>query len=263
MNTAPEVLKNRFGHRQFRSRQAEIVATVLAGENALVIMPTGMGKSLCYQVPAIVLAEQARGEEAQSTVTQGNATADSGSGIRQNSSPPVHAKGCLAASTTKAPLTLVISPLIALMKDQVDALIAKGVSAAFVNSSLTRDLREQRYQQIEDGDFDLLYVTPERFRKSEFVTVLAARKIVLLAVDEAHCISEWGHDFRPDYTRVGDIRHQLGCPTTIALTATATPEVQTDIARQLGLELLNDEQVNVDREVEAPAETRAETKREV
>jgi ATP-dependent DNA helicase RecQ len=132
-------------------------------------------------------------------------------------------------------LTLVISPLIALMKDQVDALNRTGVDAAFINSSLQRHEREQRYADVQAGKFDLLYVTPERFRKSEFVEVISSRQILLLAVDEAHCISEWGHDFRPDYTRVGEIRETLGNPTTIALTATATPSVQQDIVRQLGL----------------------------
>ena len=133
-------------------------------------------------------------------------------------------------------MTLVISPLIALMKDQVDALVRKGVDATFVNSSLVRDEREKRYRNIGDGKYDLLYVTPERFRKQDFCEVIGKRKIVLLAVDEAHCISEWGHDFRPDYTRVGEIRNSIGNPTTIALTATATKDVQVDIVKQLGLE---------------------------
>ena len=128
-----------------------------------------------------------------------------------------------------------ISPLIALMKDQVDALVEKGVDAAFVNSSLQRHERVARYADIENGKYDLLYVTPERFRKPDFCEIIAKRNIVLLAVDEAHCISEWGHDFRPDYTRVGEIRQSLGNPTTIALTATATPDVQADIVRQLQL----------------------------
>ena len=162
-------------------------------------MPTGMGKSLCFQVPAIAMAESAP-----------------------------DARG----------LSLVMSPLIALMKDQVDALNRKGVSATFINSSLERQQREHRYRGISEGMWDLLYVTPERFQKPEFLEVLSQRTVVLLAIDEAHCISQWGHDFRPDYTRVGDIRKSLGSPTTIALTATATVEVQNDIAHQLGLELV-------------------------
>ncbi len=205
VQTPTSVLQAIFGHAEFRGRQAEIIERILAGQHALVIMPTGMGKSLCYQVPAILLAEKNR-----------------------RAPTPV-------LETGKIPLTLVISPLIALMKDQVDALNRKGVDAAFINSSLQRQQREQRYAEVEAGRFDLLYVTPERFRKTDFVEVIASRKIVLLAVDEAHCISEWGHDFRPDYTRVGEIRETLGNPTTIALTATATPHVQQDIIRQLSL----------------------------
>lgn len=162
---------------------------VLARQHALVIMPTGMGKSLCYQIPAL---------------------AQDG-------------------------LTLVISPLIALMKDQVDGLVARGIDAAYINSSLTRVEREARYAAVAAGKYRLLYVTPERFRKPEFVELIARRRIDLLAVDEAHCISAWGHDFRPDYTRLREFRKILGDPTTIALTATATPEVQTDIITQLGL----------------------------
>ena len=140
-----------------------------------------------------------------------------------------------SVALTNRPLTLVLSPLIALMKDQVDALMAKRINATFINSSLQRNERQRRYQQISEGEWDLLYVTPERFRKQEFLDVLKKRDIALLAVDEAHCISQWGHDFRPDYTRVGEIRKLMGSPNTIALTATATPEVQVDIVRQLDL----------------------------
>lgn len=196
--SASQILESVFGHRQFRGRQAEIINRILDDQHALVIMPTGMGKSVCYQVPAILLAQQSR-------------------------------------KLTRPPLSLVISPLIALMKDQVDALVEKGVDAAFVNSSLQRHERVARYADIENGKYDLLYVTPERFRKPDFCEIIAKRNIVLLAVDEAHCISEWGHDFRPDYTRVGEIRQSLGNPTTIALTATATPDVQADIVKQLQL----------------------------
>jgi len=194
-----QILNSTFGHNQFREPQGAIIERTLGGNHSLVIMPTGMGKSLCFQVPAIALANE-----------------------------PSEKRG----------LTLVISPLIALMKDQVDALVRKGVAATFINSSLERQQREHRYQGIADGRWDLLYVTPERFQKPEFVEVLSQRNISLLAIDEAHCISQWGHDFRPDYTRVGDIRKSLGSPTTIALTATATVEVQDDIAHQLGLQLV-------------------------
>jgi ATP-dependent DNA helicase RecQ len=121
------------------------------------------------------------------------------------------------------------------MKDQVDTLQRRGINATFINSSLTKTEREARYRSIAKGHHSLLYVTPERFRKQEFQDIIAQRNVVLLAVDEAHCISEWGHDFRPDYTRVNEFRRLLKNPVTIALTATATPEVQQDIIRQLGL----------------------------
>lgn len=206
-DASKQVLQQTFGHESFRSYQAEVIQNVLDGHNNLVIMPTGMGKSLCFQVPAIVLANRDR-----------------------------HRSDPIFDDNYKPPMTLVLSPLIALMKDQVDALVAKGVSATFVNSSLKRNQRLDRYQQIANGEFDLVYVAPERFRKPDFCEVMQQRTILLLAVDEAHCISEWGHDFRPDYTRVDEIREELGNPPTIALTATATPEVQQDIVRQLGLE---------------------------
>ena len=182
-------LKKYFGYDRFREPQEEIIRHVLQGKHALVIMPTGSGKSILYQLPALLLPD----------------------------------------------LTLVISPLIALMKDQVDALRKKGIDATFVNASLTRKEREKRYDEIRQGKYKLLYVTPERFRKEDFVKIIKSRTISLFAVDEAHCISEWGHDFRPDYTRLGDIRELLGNPTTIALTATATPSVQQDIIQQLHL----------------------------
>jgi ATP-dependent DNA helicase RecQ len=201
-----DVLKRRFGYTSFRSTQNDIIRRTLAGGDSLVIMPTGGGKSLCFQIPALVIAERYARESMQAGTSVG-----------------------------KPPLTLVLSPLIALMKDQVDTLQRKGIEATFVNSSLDKSERISRYRQIAEGHYSLLYVTPERFRKQDFLSVLEARKIELLAVDEAHCISEWGHDFRPDYTRVGDFRKDLGSPTTIALTATATRDVQLDIIRQLGI----------------------------
>lgn len=194
-----EALHQFFGFNSFRGLQAAAIERTLEGGHALVIMPTGAGKSLCYQVPALI--------QEGKTVSQ---------------SPP---------------LTIVLSPLIALMKDQVDALRAKGIDAAFINSSLSREERESRYSEVSRGRYRLLYVTPERFRKSDFIEAITQRDVRLLAVDEAHCISEWGHDFRPDYSRLIEIRETLGNPTTIALTATATPEVQDDIVRQLGLRL--------------------------
>lgn len=195
-----DVLQTHFGFPGFRGPQLQIIQHVLDQQHALVIMPTGMGKSLCYQIPALVIDTQ-RNED-----------------------------------NNPAPVTLVLSPLIALMKDQVDALQRRGINATYINSSLKKQERESRYQAVADGRYALLYVTPERFRKQEFLDVIAQREVRLLAVDEAHCISEWGHDFRPDYTRLAELRKVMGDPPTIALTATATPEVQTDIVRQLGLE---------------------------
>ncbi|MFC1652262.1 ATP-dependent DNA helicase RecQ [Planctomycetota bacterium] len=196
MTDPSTICKRYFGFDLFRPPQGEVIDHVLSGCHALVIMPTGGGKSLCYQVPALTLAERYHDSHG---------------------------------------LTLVISPLIALMKDQVDALCQRGVEATFINSSLTRKQRLARYTNVAQGQYDLLYVTPERFRKPDFIEVLGQRRVHLLAVDEAHCISEWGHDFRPDYTRLTHIRQTLGNPTTLALTATATPDVQQDIIRQLGL----------------------------
>ena len=194
---AQTVLQEVFGHREFRGQQGAVIDHVMDGRHALVIMPTGMGKSICYQVPALLMTKE--------------------------------------QAVSKRPLALVLSPLVALMKDQVDALQNRGVSCTFINSSLTRQQREARYAAIGAGEYQLLYVTPERFRKPEFLEVMARRQVRLMAVDEAHCISEWGHDFRPDYTRMDEFRQLLGDPTVIASTATATPEVQRDIVTQLGL----------------------------
>ena len=202
MTSPQQLLHKHFGHGQFRGRQQEVIQHLLAGRHVLVIMPTGMGKSVCYQIPAV---------------------ADSGSVPHPEHAVPGN------------DLTLVLSPLIALMKDQVDALQRANIDAAYVNSSLSRQQRQHHYAAIRAGHYRLLYVTPERFRKDDFVKVIQQRHIKLLAVDEAHCISQWGHDFRPDYSRVAAIRQLLGNPTTVALTATATPEVQSDIIEQLGL----------------------------
>ncbi len=192
--TPVELLREHFGYDSFRASQKQIIDHVLKGQHAMVVMPTGMGKSLCYQIPAL-------------TTNPGNGD-----------------------------LVLVLSPLIALMQDQVDSLVSRGIAAALINSSLDRGTRETRYQEVGDGKYQLLYVTPERFRKPEFLEVLRSRRITLLAIDEAHCVSQWGHDFRPDYSRIREIREQLGNPTTIALTATATAECRRDIYRQLGID---------------------------
>lgn len=187
------LLRRYFGFERFRDSQAEVIEHVLAGRHAMVVMPTGMGKSLCYQIPALMPASE-------------------------------------------EDLVLVLSPLIALMQDQVDSLRRRDIDAALINSLLDRASREQRQSEIAAGRFRLLYVTPERFRKAEFVEVLRKRRVSLLAVDEAHCVSQWGHDFRPDYSRLQEIRELLGNPTTVALTATATAECRTDIYRQLGID---------------------------
>ena len=189
MQTHDQLLKQYFGFTTYRGRQQAIIERTLQKKHSLVIMPTGSGKSLTYQLPALLLED----------------------------------------------LTIVISPLIALMKDQVDVLVQRGISAAYINSSLSREERLNRYQDIAAGKYKIIYVTPERFRKPEFIEILKQRTISLLAVDEAHCISEWGHDFRPDYTRLKEFRQIIGNPPTLALTATATPAVQKDIVRQLGL----------------------------
>jgi len=181
---------SRLGLNAFRPGQREVVASLLDGEDCLCIMPTGGGKSLCYQLPAII----------------------------------------------RDGLAVVVSPLIALMKDQVDDLRQRGIRADLINSSLTPSEQQMRLKGIQDGIFDLIYVAPERFRSQRFIELLQETTVSLLAVDEAHCISEWGHDFRHDYARLGRYRRRIGSPQTIALTATATPDVQADIVKQLDLE---------------------------
>ncbi|RUL85005.1 ATP-dependent DNA helicase RecQ [Tautonia sociabilis] len=182
-------LRERFGLERFRPGQREVIDAVLGGRDVLCVMPTGGGKSLCYQLPALVMEG----------------------------------------------LTLVVSPLIALMKDQVDALRARGMRATLINSTLDPDEQRARLMEAEAGRYDLLYVAPERFRSHRFVETMARLRPALFAVDEAHCISEWGHDFRPDYARLGLARRKLGMPPCIALTATATDLVRRDIAEQLDL----------------------------
>lgn len=186
---AQQKLKSIFGFDQFRGLQEPVIQTVLNGNNALTIMPTGMGKSICYQLPSQMLPG----------------------------------------------LTLVISPLIALMKDQVDKLKPLNIKAAYINSSLSGDEKKRAYKKLADEKIKILFVTPERFRKKQFIDALSKNTVSLLAIDEAHCISEWGHDFRPDYTKIKQFRELVGCPPTLALTATATPEVQQDILIQMGL----------------------------
>ncbi len=176
----------------------------------MVVMPTGMGKSLCYQVPALM-----------------DRAPQSATGLPEDSGLP--------ENTGLPEITLVISPLVSLMKDQVDALVRRGIDAALINSSLDRETRTARYAEVAGGKYRLLYVTPERFRKEEFCHVISRRSVRLLAIDEAHCVSQWGHDFRPDYSRIAEIRSLLNNPTTLALTATATARCREDIYQQLGI----------------------------
>lgn len=188
---APEqILRDTFGFDSLRPGQDDIVEAILAGRDTLAIMPTGGGKSLCYQLPALC----------------------------------------------REGVTIVVSPLIALMKDQVDALLAKGIPAAAINSSLGGEEYRQVMNDFRSGALRLVYVAPERFGNDNFMRMLQGMPISLLAIDEAHCLSQWGHDFRPDYLRLGRVRQELGNPQTVALTATATDNVRQDILHTLQLQ---------------------------
>jgi len=189
LDQARAVLRDTFGYPDFRPPQIKAVQAVLSGRDALLLLPTGGGKSLCYQVPALL----------------------------------------------RDGLTIVVSPLISLMKDQVDALTRKGVGAAYINSTLSVGEVASRMAAARDGAVRMLYLAPERLEGDRTLQRLMDIGISLLAVDEAHCISEWGHDFRPSYRRLGKLRERLGTPQTVALTATATPDVRRDIVRQLAL----------------------------
>ncbi|MFT5525034.1 MAG: ATP-dependent DNA helicase RecQ, partial [Pirellulaceae bacterium] len=180
----------RFGLDSFRRGQLEVIETVMQGGDCLCIMPTGGGKSLCYQLPSVA----------------------------------------------REGVTIVVSPLIALMKDQVDALTELGIRATCINSSIGGAEQRARIIEMEQGLYDLVYIAPERLRNQTFADAVRKTKVQLLAIDEAHCVSEWGHDFRPDYARLGLFRERLGFPTTIALTATATPLVRDDIVDLLKLQ---------------------------
>lgn len=175
------------GYLEFRGDQKQVLLSAFEGQHSLVLMPTGMGKSFCYQGVALV----------------------------------------------KPGLVIVVSPLIALMRDQAAKAQKLGISAADIHSLLSPDEREKRYKKLKNKQYKLIFVSPERFRVDEFWEALKPNEISLFAVDEAHCISEWGHDFRPEFSRMGDVWEQLGKPTLMALTATATPDVQADILKNL------------------------------
>ncbi|MCB1157035.1 MAG: RecQ family ATP-dependent DNA helicase, partial [Leptospiraceae bacterium] len=179
-----------FGFQEFRNSQKEIIQHILSGQHTLALMPTGMGKSLCYQLPASMFPG----------------------------------------------LSLVISPLISLMKDQVDKIKATGMSATYINSSLSKMEREARYKALSRGEYKIVLVAPERFAKPEFLKALDNSPVSFLCIDEAHCISQWGHDFRPYYKKIQEFRKLLKDPVVLALTATATTEVQKDIIKQIGLQ---------------------------
>jgi ATP-dependent DNA helicase RecQ len=189
LQDARNLLRSAFGYEAFRPGQEAAVSAILEGRDTVVVLPTGGGKSLCFQVPALLMPG----------------------------------------------LTVVVSPLISLMKDQVDALTARGLPAAFINSTLSSGQVSDRLTRVERGEIKLLYVAPERFDYGRTAERLRKVGVSLLAIDEAHCISQWGHDFRPSYLRVKKVHEELGSPTTIALTATATPEVRRDISRELAL----------------------------
>jgi ATP-dependent DNA helicase RecQ len=187
--TPHQALKKHFGFGGFLDGQEEVIREITSGRDGLVVMPTGGGKSLCYQIPAL----------------------------------------CFGG------VTLVISPLIALMKDQVDALVARGVAATMINSTQSWSEQKERLDGMRRGEWKLVYVAPERFRAESFLNALREVEVSLFAVDEAHCLSQWGHDFRPDYLRLGKALEKIGHPQCIALTATATPVVREDISAVLKL----------------------------
>ena len=189
-NRAVKILQDVFGYPAFRGQQAEIIDVIAQGGDALVLMPTGGGKSLCYQIPALLR---------------------DGVGV-------------------------VVSPLIALMQDQVDALAEVGVRAAFLNSTQTYQEAAAIERRVRSGDLDLVYVAPERLMTPRCLELLAASKIALFAIDEAHCVSQWGHDFRPEYIKLSVLHERFPDVPRIALTATADAQTRAEIAHRLQLD---------------------------
>ena len=188
-STPQSVLERIFGYASFRDGQEEVISHLCDGGDALVLLPTGGGKSLCYQIPALV--------------REGTA--------------------------------IVVSPLISLMQDQVEQLQAQGVSAAYLNSSLDTDVQMDIQAKLQHGDYDLLYVSPERLLQSSFQGLLQQITVALFAIDEAHCVSHWGHDFRQDYRMLGQIKTRFPDIPVVGLTATADAATQADIQAQLNL----------------------------
>ena len=187
--TALSVLKSVFGYQSFRKGQEEVINASLNGQDALVVMATGNGKSLCYQIPAL----------------------------------------CFDG------LTLVISPLISLMKDQVDQLQANGIEADFLNSSQTLEQQQQVQNKLISGQLKLLYVSPEKVMTNSFFQLISYSKVSFIAIDEAHCISQWGHDFRPEYTQLGGLKASFPHAPIMALTATADYATRQDVLTHLNL----------------------------
>ena len=189
MTDPHQLLRDRFGFSEFRPGQADVIDHLLAGRSAAAVFPTGAGKSLCYQLPALTLPG----------------------------------------------LTLVVSPLIALMKDQIDRLKARGIAAERLDSTLGAAASAAVMSAVRGGQVKLLYVAPERFNNERFREAIRRVRVSLFAVDEAHCISEWGHNFRPDFLKLARFAKQCRAERVLALTATATPQVIADVCRGLDI----------------------------